>query len=111
MSNTLGSTNDALSVFLRLYPAAVEITTIISSSTGWNTDSSSRAFSFLNNITSFSFISTFVLICNILAYTAPLATALQVKAYEMVKVVSDTIQNVGTTLMSIMENGSKRQAT
>ena len=51
--------NDALSVLLRLYSAVVETLTSISSSPGWNTDSSSRAFSFLNNITSFSFISPY----------------------------------------------------
>ena len=35
--------NDALSVFLKLYPAVVETLTIISSSRGWNADSASRA--------------------------------------------------------------------
>ena len=44
--------NDALSVFLKLYPAVVETLTIISSSRGWNADSASRARSFLNSITS-----------------------------------------------------------
>ena len=71
--------NDALSVFLILYPADVETLTMISSSPGWNTDSSSRACSFLNNITNFSFISTFVLTSNILA------TALQKKAIDIVR--------------------------
>ena len=94
--------NDALSVFLKLYPAVLETPTIISTSTGWNADSSSRAFSFLNNITCFSFIAAFVLTSNILVYTgtAPLATSLQkkaldiVKAYQSIRAVFDTVQNV-----------------
>ena len=90
--------NDALSVFLR--PAVLETLTIISTSTGWNADSSSHAFSFLNNITCFSFIAAFVVTSNILAYTAPLATSLQkkaldiVKAYQSIRAVFDTVQNV-----------------
>ena len=76
--------NDALSVFLKLYPAVVETLTIISSSRGWNADSASRARSFLNSITSFSFISTFIVTSMILAYTAPLATGLQKKTLDIV---------------------------
>ena len=92
--------NDALSVFLKLYPAVLETPTIISTSTGWNADSSSRSFSFLNNKTCFSFIAAFVVTSNILAYTAHLATSLQkkaldiVKAYQSIRAVFDTVQNV-----------------
>ena len=78
----------------------VHALTAISSASGWNADSSSKATSFLNKITQFPFIATFIVTSKIMAYTAQLTVGLQkkaldiVKAYQHIKVVMDTVDLV-----------------
>ena len=91
--------NNALSAFHQLYPAVVHALTAISSESGWNADSSSKATSFFE-ITQFPFIATFIVTSKIMAYTAQLTIGLQkkaldiVKAYQHIKVVMDTVDSV-----------------
>ena len=92
--------NNALSAFRQLYPAVVHALTTISSESGWNSESSSNATSFLHKITQFSFIATFIVISKIMAYTAELTVGLQktaldiIKAYQHIKLVMDTVDSV-----------------
>ena len=53
--------NNALSAFHQLYPAVVHVLIAISSKSGWNADSSSKATSFLNRITQFCLLQLLLL--------------------------------------------------
>ena len=87
---------DAYEAFAELMTALVTTLQTISSSPGWNTESSRKATSLIAAVTNFTFIHAFVVTRHCLAYIKGLTKSLQSKTQDVVKAYKEVNSIIAT---------------